>query len=399
MRVAFNAQYLLEPRTGTGRYVANLLSALGRVDGINDYVVFTPEPPPQDLAATTPSTFVWEQPRGHASGRGGARFQKGYWEQRVFPRAASQHGARVVHVPHFASSLWTYGIPTVITVHDLANLLIPEYRKRIRARGYAEWVKRAAHKAAAIITPSEFTKGEVIEHLKFEPNRVFVIQEAPAPTFHRVTDPEELARVRARYGLRERYVLNVGGLDARKNIHALVGAFAAAAHEMNDQDIQLFIAGDPTKLDTSPVFPDWRPHAAHWGIAHQVLCQPVAEEDLPALYSGAACFVFTSRYEGFGLTPLEAMACGAPVICLRAAPGKQANALEEVVGAAGMMVRANKADEVDEIGKAMVRVLTDNEVRKDYAARGPVHVRRFSWDRAAAETSSIYAEVTGMRQP
>lgn len=392
MRVAFNAQYLLEPRTGTGRYVANLLSALGRVDGINDYVIFTPDPPPQNLAANTPSTFVWEQAHGHVSGWGGRHLEKVYWEQRVFPRAARQSGAWVAHIPHFGPPVHAHGLPVVVTVHDLANLALPEYRSNPRARAYSKLVAQAARQAAAIITPSEFARREVVEHLHVESSRVFAIPEAPATTFRRVTDREHLARVRARYGLRDRYVLNVGGLDARKNIKTLLGAFAAVTHELNDTSLQLFIAGDPTRLGSSPVYPDWRPWLTRLAIEEQVLCQPVAEEDLPALYSGATCFAFTSRYEGFGLTPLEAMACGAPVVALRAA------SLEEVVGTAGVLIElASEETLVDEIGAAMLRMLTDDEHRQDYAARGPVRVRQFSWDRAAAETSSVYAEVTGTR--
>lgn len=391
MRVAFNAQYLLEPQTGTGRYVANLLSALGRVDGINEYVVFTPEPPPQEFTAATPSTFVWEQAHGHMSGYGGRHIEKVYWEQRVFPRAARRADAKVMHVPHFAPPLsrprQPHGIPRIVTIHDLANLALPEYRANARAHAYSQVVALAARQAAAVIAPSAFARSQIVEHLGIAPERVVTILEAPAPGFRRVTDPERLASVRARYGVCERYVLNVGGLDARKNIPMLIGAFAAVAHELNDPTLQLFIAGDPMRLGTGPAFPDWRPLLAHFGITNQVLCQPVAEEDLPALYSGAACFVFTSRYEGFGLTPLEAMACGAPVICSDAA------SLPEVVGTAGILVDASDPDDV---GAAMARILTDAETRADYAARGLARVHQFSWDRAAAETSALYAEVSGM---
>jgi glycosyltransferase involved in cell wall biosynthesis len=204
-----------------------------------------------------------------------------------------------------------------------------------------------------------------------------------------VTDPVKLRAVRERYGLGERFVLNVGGLDVRKNIPALIGAFAAAYHELNEPELRLFIAGDPDKLGTSPVYPDWRYLAPTFGIAQQVLCMPVAEEDLPALYSAASCFVFTSRYEGFGLTPLEAMACGTPVIC------SDQTSLPEVVGRAGALVNP---DDPDQIGQHLHRVLADRERREDLSARGLAHVKHFNWDRVAVETSALYAEVTGDRR-
>jgi glycosyltransferase involved in cell wall biosynthesis len=180
-------------------------------------------------------------------------------------------------------------------------------------------------------------------------------------------------------------VLNVGGLDARKNIKSLVGAFAAVFHEMQNPDLQLFIAGDPDRLG-SPLYPDWRSLAAMFEVDENVVCMPVDEEDLPAVYSAASCFAFTSIYEGFGLTPLEAMACGAPVVC------SNRTSLPEVVGSAGVQVDPM---DTDRLGAAILRVLTSREHRDDLRARSLAHVRQFNWEQVAAETSALYAEVTG----
>ncbi|HEX6122005.1 MAG TPA: glycosyltransferase family 1 protein [Ktedonobacterales bacterium] len=386
MRVAFNALFLQEPYTGTGRYTYNLLSALGRVDGINEYLVLSPATPV--VMPEMPSTFTWrEVPVGQLA-KGGRRREKVYWEVVTFPQTARQMGARILHVPYFAL-FRSHGLPTIVTIHDLVNLRLPEYRARAGAYGYAHLVRRAARHATALIAVSEHAKSDIIELLGVPEERVHVIPEAPAPHYRPVTDATKLREVRERYGLGERFVLNVGGLDVRKNIPALIGAFALAYHELNDPELRLFIAGDPDKLGTSPVFPDWRGLAPKFGIAPQVICMPVAEEDLPALYSAASCFVFTSRYEGFGLTPLEAMACGTPVIC------SDRTSLPEVVGRAGVLVNP---DDLDQIGQHLHRVLADRERRADLGARGLAHVKYFSWDRVAAETSALYAEVTGNRQ-
>jgi glycosyltransferase involved in cell wall biosynthesis len=191
--------------------------------------------------------------------------------------------------------------------------------------------------------------------------------------------------VREKYGLSDTFVLNVGGLDARKNIKSLVGAFAAVFHEMQNPDLQLFIAGDPDRLG-SPLYPDWRSLATMFEVDENVVCMPVDEEDLPAIYSAASCFAFTSIYEGFGLTPLEAMACGAPVVC------SNRTSLPEVVGSAGVQVDPM---DTDRLGAAILRVLTSREHRDDLRARGLAHVRQFNWEQVAAETSALYAEVTG----
>lgn len=384
MQVAFNAYYLQVPRTGTGRYVSNLLAALGRVDGINDYLVFSP----RDLLdrPATPDTFHWDTvPLGRLE-RTPEKVRKTVWELFVFPDAARQHGARLMHVPYFAPPARTYGIPTIVTVHDVINLRLPEYRATPAAQGYSQIVTRRARAAQAIITVSEHAKADIVELLGVPESCVRVIREAAAPRYRPVTDPRRLAEVRRAYGLGDEFVLNVGGMDARKNVKALVGAFAAVYHEYRNKDLQLFIAGDPDKLGSSPLFPDWRPLAAMFGVADQIVCQPVEEEDLPAMYSATSCFAFTSLYEGFGLTPLEAMACGAPVVC------SDRTSLPEVVGRAGILV---DPEDADALGAAMLRVLSSPEERADLGKRGVARSRLFTWEQVAAETSTLYAEVTG----
>ncbi|HKB47876.1 MAG TPA: glycosyltransferase family 1 protein, partial [Ktedonobacterales bacterium] len=219
--------------------------------------------------------------------------------------------------------------------------------------------------------------------------RIRVIRLAPASQYRRVTDARRLQATREKYGLGERYVLNVGGLDHRKNITGLIGAFAAVYHELGERDLQLFIAGDVRRLGSSPLFPDWRPLAATFGITEQVVCLPVAEEDLPAVYSAASCFAFASLYEGFGLTPLEALACGAPVVC------SDRTSLPEVVGSAGKLVDPL---DPDRFGEAIQRVLTSPQLADDLRARGLARVKQFSWDQAAVDTSGLYAEVTGTKR-
>ncbi len=387
MRVAFNALYLQEPRTGTGRYVYNLLQSLGRVDGVTEYLVLGPREPVE--APETPSTFKWSTVPVGRLGKGGENVRKVIWEQRTFPLAAKQADASVMHVPHFAPPLRTYRIPTIVTIHDVIGLRLPVYRSSPAAQAYARMVARAARNTTAVITVSEFSKRDIIETLDLPEERIRVIRLAPASQYRRVTDARRLQAVREKYGLGERYVLNVGGLDHRKNIAGLIGAFAAVYHELGERDLQLFIAGDVRRLGSSPLFPDWRPLAATFGITEQVVCLPVAEEDLPAVYSAASCFAFASLYEGFGLTPLEALACGAPVVC------SDRTSLPEVVGSAGIVVDPL---DPDRFGAAIQRVLTSPQVADDLRARGLVRVKQFSWDQAAVDTSGLYAEVTGTKR-
>lgn len=384
MRVAVNALFLQEPRTGTGRYVYNLIQSLGRVDGVTEYLLLSPREP--KIKPETPSSFRWETVRADKARRGGEHIEKVWWEQRTFPLAGKRLDASVLHVPYFAPPLHSFRVPTIVTIHDIINLRLPAYRTSPAVQAYSQLVARAARNAAMVITISEFSKSDIIELLGIPEDRIRVIRIAPAANYRPCTDPEVLRATREKYGLGERFVLNVGGMDQRKNIIGLIGAFAAVYYELNDRKLQLFIAGDPDRLGSSPLFPDWRPVAASFGIADQVLCAPVDEADLPALYSATDCFAFSSVYEGFGLTPLEAMACGAPVVSSDRA------SLPEVIGNAGIL--ANPED-TDRFGAAIQRVLTSAQLRNDLRARGMARVRLFNWDQVAVDTSALYTEVSG----
>lgn len=384
MRVAINALFLQEPNVGQGRYLYNLLTALGQVDGVNEYSVLGPKPP--KITPDTPSTFTYEEAPLGGPARGD-NLEKLVWEQLGFPAAARAARAHLAHIPHFAPAYRGCGAPQVVTIHDVIMLALPEYRAKPSARLYTQLVAQAAKRVEAIITVSEWSKRDIMQYLGIPEGRIRVIRLAPAPHFRRETDPERLRAARVRYGLGERFVLNVGGIDARKNIEKLLSAFATVYHELRDPELKLFIAGDPRRLGTSAVFPDWRPLLSALGIEGQVLCAPVDEEDLPALYSAASCFAFTSRYEGFGLTPLEAMACGAPVVC------SNATSLPEVVGSAGILVNP---DDTDQIAAAIYRALAAPDVNADLRARSLAHSRQFTWGRVATETSAFYAEVAGL---
>jgi len=383
MRVAFNAQFLHEAYTGTGRYIYNLLTGLSRVDGLNEYYLLSS----RDLAVRpeTSNLFTWQTIPVGPLARTGENVEKVIWEQRTFPMAAKRLSAHVAHVPHFAPPMRTYGVPTIVSILDVIAQRMPVYRSSPTVQAYTQLVARAAHHAAAIIAISDFAKQDIMDALRIPVERIRVIHLAPDPRFHSATEAEQRA-VREKYGLKGRFLLNVGGLDVRKNIATLVGAFATVYHNCGERELQLFIAGDPTRLGTSPVYPDWRPLAETFGVADRIVCARVAEADLPRLYTAASCFVFTSLYEGFGLPPLEAMACGAPVVC------SNATSLPEVVGVAATQVDARDPEAV---ATGIQRVLESPETAQRLREWGLAHVRSFSWDRVAAQTSALYADVAG----
>jgi glycosyltransferase involved in cell wall biosynthesis len=269
-----------------------------------------------------------------------------------------------------------------VTIHDVIPLRLPLYRLEAKVKAYMQLVSGAAHHATMIITVSRHAKQDIIDALKLPAERIRVTYEAAGEEYRPVTDPSVLSAVRARYGLSERYILYLGGLDQRKNVPQLVRAFAHLFTKIGDPALQLLIAGNPDK-QSGALFPDPRPVAADLGMSGQITYRFIEEQDKPAIYSGASLFVFPSLYEGFGLTPLEAMSCGTPVVC------SNRTSLPEVVGDAAITI---DPDNLKEMVDAMYRVLTDTTLSADLRARSLQRAAQFSWEKTATETLSVYEE-------
>jgi len=203
-------------------------------------------------------------------------------------------------------------------------------------------------------------------------------------------DPAAAAEVRARYGLPERYILYLGGYDQRRNVSTLLRAFAELVRRLGplDEMPYLALAGGLPAVD-SDLTPDPRRLVRELGLELQVRCiGRVREEDKPALYRAADLFVFPSSYEGFGLPPLEAMACGTPVVAA------EATSLPEIVGSGGMLVRTTDGGAGAE---ALLSLWRDEPRRRALAAAALEQAARFSWRRTAQQTLEVYSEVVARR--
>ncbi|HKW79243.1 MAG TPA: glycosyltransferase family 1 protein [Candidatus Limnocylindria bacterium] len=263
---------------------------------------------------------------------------------------------------------------TAVTIHDLAPLHWPEHYLRLpHARVGHLWQYALAKRADAIIAVSEATKRDVIERLGVPESRVTVIPEAVDASFDPPPRDMAQARVATSFGIDGPYVLYVGQFDPRKNMDGLVSAFARAAE--SHPDLRLVVAGDLGKL--APFLHDAldRGRAPRSRVA---LVGHVPDSDLAALYAGAECLLHAALLEGFGLTPLESLAAGTPVVGLRA------GAVEEVVGDAGLLV------EPDALGDALLRYLDDESLRTRLRAGSRARAALFSWDRAARDTLDLY---------
>lgn len=371
MRIAVNGWFADRPNTGSGQYTIELARHLAPLVSAIDVVV------PADSARAVSGQLggaarLTIHPVPLPTGK---HLGKLWFEQVGFPVAARRLRAEVAHVPYFGSGLWC-PVPTVVTVHDVIMLILPVHREAVHVRQYTRLVGAGARRAKRVLCDSECTRRDVAAHVGVRPARLEVVPLAVGDRYRAGATPAELAEMRGHYGLDDRTVLYVGGLDWRKNLETLVRAIS-----LTRSGAKLAIAGKPHTAN-SLVFPDVRPEIARLGLQDRIAWIGfVPEADKVALYAAARAFAFPSRYEGFGLTPLEAMAAGAPVVCSNAA------SLPEVVGDAAVLV---DPDDAAGFAGAIDRLLTDAELRDDLVTRGKRRAAAFTWERTAEMTLAAY---------
>jgi glycosyltransferase involved in cell wall biosynthesis len=264
---------------------------------------------------------------------------------------------------------------TVYTLHDLIFLRYPEYHLPYNRWYLTFSMPRYLRAADVIVTPSECTKQDAIKYYGLPESKFRVIYEAPAPTFQPVTDPTAFNRVRQKYHLPEKFILHVATIEPRKNLSRLLEAFQPLLADW--PDMKLVLVGKKGWL-----YEAFFQKLQALGLQECVLFPGYVDEaDLPAFYQLAELFVFPSLYEGFGLGPLEAMACGAPVI------SSHSSSLPEVVGQAGLLVDPT---DTAALSQALRRVLADAELRRDLRERGLAQAQKFSWRKAADELEAVY---------
>lgn len=380
MRIGINAFYLGAETTGSGQYINHLIRQLTHLEDKNEYALIHPSRSTFPISRFTHLASCPLHPVPTPFDSLSENLAKLWFEQVAFPRACRHQGIDLAHVPYFASPLLP-ATPTVVTVHDLIPMILPAYRGSIGVRLYTRLVATAARKANMVLTDSQASQRDIVRLLDIPAERVRAIYLAVDDIYQPVLDEHRLAAIRQKYGLPPNYLLYLGGFDQRKNVPTLLKAFAQLARDLR---AFLVIAGRlPEK--GSAFFPDPRPIVQALRIEEWVVFTGwVPEEDKPALYSGARAFVFPSLYEGFGLPPLEALACGTPVIA------SNRGSLPEIVGDGGLLL---DPDDVEGLAGAMERLLKDDMLWGDLRHKGLAHAARFSWEKTARETLAVYQEI------
>jgi glycosyltransferase involved in cell wall biosynthesis len=345
-------------------------------------------------AETTPSSLPnlkFAAHKMHPSGRRtrtpASHLYKLGWEQVTVPRAARRLGGDLLHVPYWASPIVT-PIPTVVTIHDIIPHILPAYRGGIRVRLYTALVSAAALRARRVLTDSEAARGDILRHLHIPAHRVHAVPLAADAAYGDAAAADDAAQ-RGSLHVPKSYILYLGGFDVRKNVRAMFEAFSIVQRAR--PEAHLVVGGRLPRRDTD-FAPDPRRLAREAGLDedHVHFLGFVAEDAKPALYRGARLFVWPTTYEGFGLPPLEALSCGAPVV------GSDTTSLPEIVGDAGVLVHPQ---DVAGMAGAMLQLWIDDVFHRTLRQRALRHAQHFSWERTARATLAVYKEAAASRPP
>jgi glycosyltransferase involved in cell wall biosynthesis len=355
---------------GFARYTVELFRAMREIAGDNiDVYSFSPGPiAPEFLAELEIKPVVFKA------------WREILWEQVELPKHLRQMRIDVFHATANRGLPYRRACKNVLTCHDIIDRL-PEYCGEEHWRGrwrkkYADFVSR--HSADTYITVSNFSKKDICRFHGLSPDRVVVIYNAAHRRFYEILPAEQIARVRNRYHLPPEYFLFLGGFDKKKNISALVEAFA----RLPNSSPPLILAGEH-KWD----FSDVSQKISALGLSQRVLCPgTIADGDLPAMYQGALAFVHASRYEGFGLQLVEAMASGVPVLA------SGTTSLPEVLDGSGLLF---DPEDPDSIARQMARLVGDPALRSALAEKSRQRASFFSWYKAAEQTLRLYVELLG----
>lgn len=369
MRIGIDGRYIQDHFPGIGRYTYNLIKELANVVPEVDWAVLhNPRvlntrhevaglgryPKVELIETDVPTLSVKEQYR--------------------LPSLTRRSSLDLLHSPYYIKPYWL-PCPSVVTIHDVIPIIYPQHLPS----PWTSWIFRvtaslAARRAKRVIAVSESTRKDLNRLFGIPFEKIAVTPEAADERFRPVGE-KEVEDVRCRYGLPEKYVLYVGINKPHKNLVHLIQVFGTL-----ELDASLVLAGREDRR-----YPETHQEAERLGLGERVIfLGEVVDDHLPALYSGATVFAFPSLYEGFGLPVLEAMACGAPVIC------SNTSSLPEIVGDAAITL-----DPLDQESwtAAMGELIEKETLQEEMQEKGLQRARKYSWKETARRTWEVYQDV------
>ena len=375
MRIVVDARKASRQNYGIGTYIRRLGETCARLSPSDDFVFLGKvdradgKDVPRDAARITGDNVTWEA--NLSSNYGLRELVSVSWQVRELR-------GDVFHAPHYVYPLML-PCPGVVTIHDCIHLRFPQQFPKLGSNSYARMMmRRAVVKSNRVLTVSEATRADLVELVNADPSKIEVIPHGCDPYFLETVDDRELSNVAKKYSLDRPFLLNVTNIKPHKNLKRLLESFGQLRRDYDDLD--LVIAGGDFSQH-----PELLAACKSYGIEKRVKRLGfLPKKELRALYRLARIFVFPSLYEGAGLPPLEAMACGTPVVA------SDNSAIPEIVGRNGLLVNPYR---VDAITEAIRSLLENSSFRDALGAQGKIRAQEFDWDKSARRVLDIYREV------
>lgn len=354
---------------GIGTHIQNIVKNMANIDSEHDFILFH-HFSERDHLELDKSNFY------HIVDRSPKYSLR---EHLSLPMKMKQYELDLYHSPHYVLPI-LHNCPTIVTIHDVIHLLFPHYLPSRMAHSYAKMMMFASTKAAVkVITVSQSSKRDIVRYLKIPPEKIEVIHNAVSDIFKPMDSHRLRKKIEENFGISGDYLLYVGNLMPHKNLKRLIYAYYRLIRKLKF-DVKLVIVGEGI-----PHYRELKMLTNDLGLKDKVMFLGfISKSWLPSLYNEAKVFVFPSQYEGFGLPPLEAMACGTPVVT------SNTSSLPEVVSDAGLLIDPYN---IDELVEAMERSITDQKLRHELIEKGLQRVKHFSWERSARQTLKIYKDV------
>jgi glycosyltransferase involved in cell wall biosynthesis len=356
--------------TGIGTYTYQLINSLNEVDQLNKYLMFMPESCSCDIGFN--KNFNIKNITENSL--------ENFWDEVNIPNILQDSDIEIYHVPQNG-----VGLPEdkrcamAITLHDVIPLVMPETVGPTYLKIFQEQMPHIVSQCDGIITVSEYSKEDIIKAFSFPREKIYVTHLAPEDIYKPYDRQVSRELIKTKYGIDCDYILYIGGFSPRKNILGLIEAFSKLTCSYK-REIKLVIAGKQGKS-----YSLYKSRAEQLGVDDKVLFPGFIELDhLPYLYSAAELFVYPSFYEGFGLPPVEAMACGAPVIA------SATTSIPEIVGDSALLINPR---DINELRDSMLKILEDNKLKETLILKGFIRASELTWRDTARKTLIAYNKI------
>lgn len=375
MIIGIDARFAVHNRRGIGNYTLKLIQNLAEIDSHNKYILYIDRNDLEDVLPKQNNLMIKKlRPSNYF-----------IWEQIILPMQAKKDGVDILHCTGNTAPIYlNTKIKLILTIHDVMYLkdysTIPQSLSMYQRWGrvYRNMiVPRAIKHIAKVVTVSNFSKNDIKEHLPaLKEDAILVTHEAAGERFSQIGGDIQRSKVSGKFGIKGNYILTLGALDPRKNTKAIINTFLHLKSEKKIS-VNLVIAG----------IPNWRQTEFYKTLQESsfkediIFTDFISDEDMVLLYNYATVFLYPSLYEGFGIPPLEAMACGVPVIT------SNTTSIPEIVGDAAFLINPLNDKELKD---ALLSLLNNEDLRNDLIERGLKRAKEFSWSKMAKETLQIY---------